>query len=226
MKRERPIIWQPNSEPQRRFLSCPARYAMIGGGAGGGKTSALLADAVSQIANPRHRAVIFRIDYPSLKHIISASYRLFTPLGGQYNKSEHTWYFPSGATLEFAHLEDERAMFQHSGKEYSWIGFDEAQQLQGDDVDSRGQPVNSMFSFMQSRLRAPQGSDGLRLSVRLTATSLGPGAAWLKAYFQIPDSGEDTDFVDEVTGFRRCYFKSTVADNPALSGTQYERQLI
>lgn len=49
---------------------------------------------------------------------------------------------------------------------------------------------------------------------------------WVKAYFRVPDSGESSEFVDEVTGFRRAYFKSTVADNPALAGTDYHRQLL
>jgi hypothetical protein len=198
---------------------------MIGGGAGSGKTSGLLAASALQTANPKHRAVIFRRDYPSLKHIISASYALFLPLRASYNKAEHCWTFPSRATIEFAHLEDETAIYQHAGKEYSFIGFDELQQLPGDNVDSRGQPINSAFSFMQSRLRAPNDS-GLRLEIRCTATPGGPGMAWVKAYFRIPDSGESTEFVDQVTGFRRAYFKSTVKDNPALAGTDYERQLL
>jgi hypothetical protein len=49
--------------------------------------------------------------------------------------------------------------------------------------------------------------------------------AWVKAYFRIPDSGESTEFVDEVTGFRRAYFKATFKDNPALPA-DYERQLL
>ena len=48
----------------------------------------------------------------------------------------------------------------------------------------------------------------------------------MKNYFRIGDSGESSEFVDEVTGFRRAYFKSTVEDNPALSGTDYHRQLL
>jgi hypothetical protein len=197
---------------------------MMGGGAGSGKTSAMEAAAARQTANSRHRAIIFRRDYPSLKHIISSSYALFLPLRAQYNRSEHVWRFPSGATIEFGHLEDETAIYQHAGKEYSFIGFDELTQLPGDTVDSRGQPINSAFSFMQSRLRAPAGS-GLDLEIRATATPGGPGMAWVKAYFRIPDSGESTEFVDEATGFRRCYFKATVDMNPALSGTDYHRQL-
>ncbi len=219
------VLWQPNSDVQCDFLACSARTAMIGGGAGSGKTSGLLAAGAAQSGNPKHRAVIFRRDYPSLKHIISASYALFLPMRGSYNKSEHVWTFPSGSTLEFGHLEDEAAHFQHAGKEYSFIGFDELTQLPGDAVDSRGQPINSAFSFMQSRLRAAADS-GLRLEIRATATPGGPGMAWVKAHFRIPDSGESTEFVDEVTGFRRAYFKATVKDNPALAGTDYERQLL
>jgi len=39
---------------------------------------------------------------------------LFLPLGASYNKSEHTWTFRQGSTIEFAHLEDETAIYQHA----------------------------------------------------------------------------------------------------------------
>ena len=115
-------------------------------------------------------------------------------------------------------------MYQHAGKEYSFIGFDELQQLPGDSVDSRGQPINSAFAFMQSRLRAPKDSN-LRLEIRCTATPGGVGMQWVKSYFRIPDSGESTEFVDDMTGFRRAYFKNTVADNPAMDD-DYRRMLL
>src|SRR6266487_5219971 len=98
------ILWQPNSEPQKAFLRSTARHCLIGGGNASGKTSALLAAAAMQTANPKHRAIIFRKDYPSLKHIISSSFALFLPMRASYNKSDHTWTWPSGSTLEFSHL--------------------------------------------------------------------------------------------------------------------------
>jgi hypothetical protein len=177
-----------------------------------------------QSGNPKARAIVFRKDYPSLKHIISASYALFVPMRGGYNKSDHCWTFPSGSTLEFSHLEDEAAVYQHAGKEYSFIGYDEVQQLPGDAVDGKGQPINSAFSYMQSRLRAAKDSN-LRLETRCTATPGGPGMGWVKAYFRIPDSGESTEFVDEVSGYRRAYFKSTMDDNPAID-PDYRRTLL
>lgn len=219
------VLWEANSSVQKAFLACSARTALMGGGAGSGKTSALLAAAAAQSGNSKHRAVIFRRDYPSLRHIISASYQLFLPMRASYNKAEHTWRWPSGSTLEFGHLEDETALYQQAGKDYSFLGFDELTQLPGDAVDSRGQPINSAFSFLQSRLRASADS-GLKLEIRCTATPGGPGMQWVKSYFRILDSGESTEFVDEVTGFRRAYFKSTFKDNPALAGTDYHQQFL
>jgi hypothetical protein len=219
------VLWQANSPVQRAFLACTARTALMGGGVGSGKTSALLVAGALQCANPKSRAIIFRRDYPSLRQIIGASYALFLPLGATYNKSEHIWQFRSGGTLAFGHLEDETATFQHAGQEYSFLGFDELTQLPGDTVDSRGQPISSAFAFMQSRLRAAVDS-GLRLEVRCTATPGGRGHGWVKSYFRIGDSGESCEHVDAVTGFRRCYFKATVFDNPALSDSDYVRQLL
>ena len=218
------VLWQANSDFQRRFLACSARIGLAGGGGGGGKTSALLAAAASQTANPRHRAAIFRKDFPSLSHIISSSFPLFLPMRATYNKSEHCWTFPSGSTIRFCHLEDQTAIYQHAGAEYSFLGFDEAQQLPGDVVDSRGQPINSAFAYLQTRLRAPKDS-GLRLEIRCTATPLDRGMAWIKSYFRVTDSGEDVEFVDEVSGFRRCYFKSTYRDNPNLA-PDYRKMLL
>ncbi len=85
------ILWQANSDFQRRFLACSARIALAGGGGGGGKTSALLAAAAIQSANPQHRAIIFRKDIPSLRHIILKSVPLFAPMRATYNKQERTW---------------------------------------------------------------------------------------------------------------------------------------
>src|SRR5439155_18626077 len=109
------VLWQPNSETQRACLRSTARHCLIGGGNNSGKTSALLAAAAALSGNAKHRAIIFRKDYPSLRHIISSSFALFLPMRAVYSKAEHTWRWPSSATLEFSHLEDETAFFQHSG---------------------------------------------------------------------------------------------------------------
>ena len=218
------VLWRPNSPPQVAFLRSTARHCLIGGGNNSGKTSALLAGGASQTGNGKHRAIIFRKDYPSLRHIISSSFALFLPMRATYNRSEHTWTWPSGSTLEFSHLEDEAAVFQHAGKQYSFIGFDELTQLPGDSVDSRGNPINSAFAFMQTRLRADADS-GLALECRATASPTGPGMGWVKQFYGIPDSGESSEFVHPVTGFRHQYVRALASDNPAIDLADYERQM-
>jgi Terminase large subunit, T4likevirus-type, N-terminal len=218
------VLWQANSEPQRAFLRSTARHCLIGGGNNSGKTSALLAAAAMQSGNSKHRAIIFRKDYPSLRHIISSSFALFLPMRATYNRSEHTWQWPSGATLEFSHLEDESAVYQHSGKQYSFLGFDQLEQLPGDSVDSRGNPINSAFAFMQTRLRADADS-GLALECRATASPCSVGMAWVKSFYGVPESGESSEFVHPVTGFRHQYIRALASDNPAIDLADYERQL-
>src|SRR5436190_13173212 len=84
---------------QAEFLACPAREVLFGGASGGGKSTALLLCAVSQAANPHHKALVVRRSYPQLRDLIGASYEIYKPLGAEFNKSERTWVFPSGATV-------------------------------------------------------------------------------------------------------------------------------
>ena len=51
---------RPQPGPQEAFLSSPADVVIYGGAAGGGKSYALLMEAVRHTANPRFGAVIFR----------------------------------------------------------------------------------------------------------------------------------------------------------------------
>src|SRR4051812_28866413 len=89
------IVWQPNPGPQTEFLRTPAREALYGGSAGGGKTDGLLMAAVSQVQNPAHRALIVRRSFPQLRDLIERSHELFKSLGATYTRQERQWRFPS-----------------------------------------------------------------------------------------------------------------------------------
>jgi hypothetical protein len=67
------------------FLSAPEREVLFGGSLGGAKTDGLLACALSQVNNPKHRAIFFRKSFPQLRSAIERSHELFRPLGGIYN---------------------------------------------------------------------------------------------------------------------------------------------
>src|SRR5713101_4716986 len=222
--KERPILWQPNPGPQSEFLACPAREVLYAGSVGSGKTDGLLMCAVSQTANPLHRALILRRTFPMLRDLIGRSHELFLPLGATFNKQESMWHFPSGAIVEFGFLDADEDKFRYMGRQFSFIGWDELTSWPGDGTDNQGQPVSSAYIYMMSRLRAVEGS-GLRLEVRATCTPGGIGHSWVKSRWNIPNDGGASEVIDKATGFRRVFIPARISDNPYLHNTEYARQL-
>ena len=47
--------------------------ALYGGAAGGGKSDAIIAEALRQVDNPNYRAIIFRKTYPQCRELIIKS---------------------------------------------------------------------------------------------------------------------------------------------------------
>jgi Terminase large subunit, T4likevirus-type, N-terminal len=223
MKKEPPILWEP-TEKQAEFLSCPAREVLFAGSVGSGKTDAILAAGLSQIENSKHRALILRRTFPMLRDVIGRSHELFLPLGATFNKGTSQWTFPSGAILEFGFLDSDEDKFRYMGRAFSLIAWDELTSWPGDGTDSQGQPVSSAYVYLLSRLRAIEGS-GLRLEVRATCTPGGIGHSWVKSRWGIPNDGSSSEVIDPRTGYRRVFIRATIADNPFLHNTEYERSL-
>ena len=217
------VIWRPTPK-QAEFLSCPAREVLGGGSAGGAKTESLLAGAMSQVENPLHRALLIRRSYPMLRDMIGRSHELYPALGGSYSKQERMWTFPSGATIEFGYLDSPEDRFNYQGRQFSFLGFDELTQLPGDGQDANGEPVNTGYLFLVSRLRSPEGS-GLRHELRAVCNPGGVGHSWVKQRWGIPDDGSASERIDPKTGYRRVFIPMRLKDNPYLANTDYARGL-
>src|SRR6478609_7345767 len=63
--RSRRVI-RPQAGPQEDFLATPADIAIYGGAAGGGKTWALLIEAIRHVQNSMYGGVIFPRVYPQI----------------------------------------------------------------------------------------------------------------------------------------------------------------
>ncbi len=180
-------MWKPNSIPQTMFLASPADEALYGGAAGGGKSEALLMGALRHIDNPLYTAVIFRRTYSELSGangLIDRSHRYYRVFGGDYNKSDHRWVFPSGAKIFFAHAQYEDDVYSYDGWEICHLAFDELTSF-----------TAKQYFYLKTRNRAPEGS-GLKAVTRASGMPNGDGLEWVRQYFV------ESDVVNTVKAFK------------------------
>lgn len=163
---------------QEIFLSSPADIAIFGGGAGGGKSFALLLEPLRHISNRQFGAVIFRRTFPQIASqggLWDQSMKLYPGAGGRPRLSDVSWVFPSGAKFKFAHLQHESNVLDWQGSEIPFLGFDELTHFS-----------EQMFFYLLSRNRS---MCGVRPYVRATTN---PDAdSWVAKFISwwIDDNG-------------------------------------
>ena len=96
----RPIIWRPQPR-QAAFMRRSEDEALYGGAAGGGKSDALVIEALRQVDVPNYRALILRKTFPQLRELIDKTMQYYKPVfpKARYNASNHCWTFPSGMLI-------------------------------------------------------------------------------------------------------------------------------
>lgn len=106
-------VLRPQEGPQETFLSTSADIAIYGGAAGGGKTYALLLEAVRHTSNPKFGAVIFRrqsIQITQEGGLWDSSNEVYGGIKGTVPKTSprYHWKFRSGARVGFAHIDGDK----------------------------------------------------------------------------------------------------------------------
>lgn len=188
---------------------------LYGGAAGGGKSDALLMEALRQVHIPHYRGLILRKTYPQLSELIDRSRELYGAAfpRARYNGTGHCWTFPSGAKVYFGSMQHTKDRINYQGKRYDYIGFDELTHFTWEE-----------YSYLFSRNR-PSGP-GTIVYMRASTNPGGVGHGWVKDRFITP-APPMTPIAErmEVVGpdgkkiqmeRKRVFVPSTVFDNQAL----------
>ena len=206
---------------QARLHRSVADELLYGGAAGGGKSAALVMEALTRaLEHPGMRAYLFRRTYPQLESsLIEQALRLIPQGLGSYSRSAHCYTLKNGSLLLFRHCNRAEDRFSYQGAEIHSLFIDELTHF-----------PKEVYAFLKSRLRAPI-TLGLHPVIRTSANPGGIGHAWVKATFidPAPKGGRwHLDQFSPTLGFtqRRLYefIPAKVTDNPHL-GPEYTMSL-
>lgn len=199
---------------QALFHASKADEVLYGGAAGGGKSKAVVMEALLRcLEHPGTQAYLFRRSLRELDDtLVAEALRSIPPELFKYRASAHDLHLINGSVLRFRYCMNEKDRLLYQGAEIHWLFIDELTHF-----------PKETYDYLKTRLRANVNLKIKPVS-RCTSNPGGPGHAWVRKYFvdgAEPGKARLRKIESSVLGktqFRTVeYIPARATDNPHLS---------
>ncbi len=197
------VPYQPNRK-QEIFHACPADEAVYGGAKGGGKSCALVMEALAYgLENAGAIIYLFRETYDDLEANLIREWKEKVPRElYTYHESKHFATLINGTVVKFRYIRNYSDAEGYQGRSMDWIGVDELTKHE-----------KRSIQVLLSCLRSPK---GFKPRFRGTCNPGGIGHVWVKEdYIEATEYGTKTT-TDPITGNTRVFVPAKVYDNTVL----------
>jgi hypothetical protein len=163
--------------------------------------------ALQYVGDPGYSALILRRTYAELTNstdgLIPRAHQWLQGTDAVWSGEHRRWTFPSGAMLEFGHVEHEQDKHKYQSAAYQFIGFDELTSF-----------TRTQYEFIGfTRARRVRELAHIPIRIRAASNPGNVGHGWVKSRF-ITHRADGVVFVP-----------ARVADNPGLDVDEYVRTL-
>lgn len=212
------FIWKPTLK-QEKFLSIPlsVKEGFFGGAVYGGKSDVLLMYPIVHewIKYPKFKGLFLRRTMPELRdEIIPRSKGYYKKFGGDFNKTDHTWEFPSGAMIIFGHCEHEDDVHKYDSTQFNYVAFDELTSFT---------EWQYLYITIERTRRQTKYDIDLPMIVRSASNPGNIGHLWVKKRFIDPNP-KGMSIIQGRGGIKRVFIPATINDNPHAD-EQYKAEL-
>ena len=197
------IQYEPNKK-QAQFHSSNATEVLYGGAKGGGKTCAMVMEALAYgMEHAGATIYFFRETYDDLEaNIVSEWKKRVPPEIYKYHETKHVATLYNGSKYFFRYVKDKRDADQYDGRSIDAIFVDEL-------TKHEEETIQQLLSCLRSPLGFPP-------RFRASCNPGGIGHIWVKRrYIEPTDYGKET-YTDHVSGNKIAFIPATVYDNEAI----------